>query len=63
MKARTPKNSEQKIATNFVAILGLVTEMARQVNENIAKVELRPLGTALTGSTELTAPNVKTAKV
>ena len=28
---------------NFAAILALVTEMAKQLNENIAKVQLRPL--------------------
>ena len=28
---------------NFVAILALVTEMAKRLNENISKVHLKPL--------------------
>lgn len=31
---------------NFVAILAIVTEMARCVNENISKVDLKPIGHA-----------------
>ncbi|HKY07082.1 MAG TPA: hypothetical protein VJQ55_02530 [Candidatus Binatia bacterium] len=29
---------------SFVAILALAAEMAKRVNENIAKVQLKPLG-------------------
>jgi hypothetical protein len=28
---------------NFVAIMAILTEMARRLNENISKVELKPL--------------------
>ena len=28
---------------NFVAILALITEMAKRLNENISKVQLKPL--------------------
>jgi hypothetical protein len=33
---------------NFVAILALVTEMAKRLNENISKVQLKPLASNLT---------------
>jgi len=33
---------------NFVAILALVTEMAKRLNENISKVQLKPLDSNLT---------------
>lgn len=32
---------------NCLAILALVTEMARRLNENISKVQLKPLDNAL----------------
>jgi len=32
---------------NFVAVLAIVTEMARRLNENISKVQLKPLDGAL----------------
>lgn len=34
-------------APNYVAILALLSEMARRVNENISKVDLKPLEQAL----------------
>ena len=33
--------------TNFVAILALVIEMAKRLNENISKVQLSPLDRSL----------------
>jgi hypothetical protein len=63
MKPKASENSEVKVATNFVAILGLVTEMARQVNENIARVRLQPLGVSLTESANgVIAPHVNGSK-
>jgi len=35
---------------NCVAILGIVTEMARRLNESIAKIRLQPLSGALASS-------------
>lgn len=34
-------------SANFVAVLAIVTEMARRVNKNIAKVQLKPLDESL----------------
>ena len=34
-------------APNYMAILAIVSEMARRVNENISKVDLQPLQEAL----------------
>ena len=34
-------------APNYVTILALLSEMARRVNENISKVDLKPLEQAL----------------
>ncbi|HEX7228787.1 MAG TPA: hypothetical protein VF452_00225 [Candidatus Binatia bacterium] len=34
-------------APNYMAILAIVGEMARRVNENISKVDLKPLQQAL----------------
>jgi len=34
-------------APNYVAILAIISEMARHVNENISKVDLKPLQQAL----------------
>ena len=64
MNIRTPENSEEKVATNVVAILGLVTEMARCINENIAKVQLQPLDAAFGGShpNDADAPKMKVSK-
>jgi hypothetical protein len=47
-----------------VAIIGLVAEMARCVNENIAKVRLQPLRAALAVSDndQATMPHVKVSK-
>jgi hypothetical protein len=36
-------------APNYMAILAIVSEMARHVNENIAKVDLKPLQQVLSG--------------
>jgi len=52
------KNQKRPLeSANFVAILGIVAEMARRINENIAKVQLQPLSEALatTGSHEAKA--------
>jgi len=40
-----------------VAILALVAEMARRVNENISKVELKPLDEALSRKTKAVSKN------
>ena len=44
---------------NYMAILAIVGEMARRVNENIAKVDLKPLQQALSirKAADTTAPN------
>lgn len=42
---RLEENSTQ--SPNFVAILALVTEMAKRLNENISKVQLKPLDGSL----------------
>lgn len=34
-------------APNFMAVLAILGEMARRVNENISKVEMKPLQDAL----------------
>lgn len=47
-RQRTEENSMQ--SPNFVAILAIVTEMARRLKENIAKVQLKPLEGALVAS-------------
>jgi predicted translin family RNA/ssDNA-binding protein len=39
-------------APNYVAILAIVGEMARRVNENISKVDLKPLQQALSAREE-----------
>jgi hypothetical protein len=45
---------------NFVAILAIVTEMARRLNENIAKVQLKPLdGRLVLGAGREQAKNSK----
>jgi hypothetical protein len=63
MKTEPTEKSERKVATNFVAILGLVTEMVRHVNENISKAQLQPLSVGLNESTnEVIAPHVKGSK-
>ncbi len=45
MKKPTAKHLERNSlqSANFVAILALVTEMAKRLNENITKVQLVPL--------------------
>ena len=46
-------------APNYTAILAILGEMARQVNENISKVDLKPLQQALSvrNADDTTAPN------
>jgi len=39
---------------NFLAILALVAEMAKRVNENIGKVQLKPLGETASDAARLT---------
>ena len=47
-KFATDTNKEMSMqAPNYVAILAIVGEMARHVNENISKVDLKPLQQAL----------------
>jgi hypothetical protein len=43
--ARKPKEEMLMKSSNFVAIMAILTEMARQLSENISKVELKPLET------------------
>ena len=52
------KNSMQ--SANFMAILALVTEMAKRLNENIAKVQLVPLDGNL--ATAASQPRVESSK-
>jgi hypothetical protein len=40
---RTQMEKTSMKPANFVAVLAIVTEMARRLNENIAKVQLTPL--------------------
>lgn len=49
MKKSTRKRPEEKTmeSRNCLTILALVTEMARRLNENISKVQLKPLDGAL----------------
>ncbi|MGH7795003.1 MAG: hypothetical protein ACREQ2_08915 [Candidatus Binatia bacterium] len=49
MKKTTRKRREEKSmeSRNCLTILALVTEMARRLNENISKVQLKPLDVAL----------------
>ena len=47
-KAARTSNEENSMASpNCLAILGIVGEMARRLNENISKVQLKPLDGAL----------------
>ena len=67
MERKTSKNYQKRPleSANFVAILGIVAEMARRMNENnIAKVELHPLREALaaTGSHEAKATSAVPSK-
>ena len=59
MNPKTSKNNQERSleSANFIAILGIAAEMARRINENIAKVQLQPLSEALatTGSHEAKA--------
>jgi hypothetical protein len=50
MKKTTKKSSEEisMNAPNHMAILAILTEMVRHLNENISKVELKPLHEAFT---------------
>ena len=49
MKLQSPKTKEKKFikAPNCLAIMALVAEMARCLNQNIAKVQLAPLDATL----------------
>jgi len=49
MKRQSSKTKEKKImeAPNCLAIIAIVTEMARCLNQNIAKVRLTPLDVTL----------------
>jgi hypothetical protein len=41
--SRKPKEKIFMKSPNFVAIMAILAEMARRLNENISKVELKPL--------------------
>lgn len=45
--ARKSSTENSTQSPNCLAILAIVTEMARRLNENIAKVQLKPLDSAL----------------
>jgi hypothetical protein len=45
---------------NLVAILALVTEMAKRLNENISKVQLKPLDGSL--ATAASQPQAESSK-
>lgn len=57
MKRQSSKTKEKKImeAPNCLAILAILTEMARCLNQNIAKVRLAPIDATLTASIENSA--------
>lgn len=50
MKQQSSKSKEKKLmeAPNCLAIMAILTEMARCLNQNIAKVQLASLNAALT---------------
>jgi hypothetical protein len=62
--ASTKSQNRSLESASFAAILGLVTEMAKRINENIAKVQLRPIPVALTatGISETTEPGVEASE-
>lgn len=47
---------------NCIAIMALLTEMVRRVNENISKVELKPLDEVLSAKANAKRPARKLAK-
>lgn len=50
MKRQSPKTKEKKImgAPNCLAIMAILAEMARCLNQNMAKVQVAPLDASLT---------------
>jgi len=66
MNPKTSKNNQERSleSANFIAILGIAAEMARRINENIAKVHLEPLRETLTtsGSHEATTTHAAPSK-
>lgn len=48
MKPRKTKENESMTSPNFAAIIAIVAEMARCLNQNIAKVHVAPLDSKLT---------------
>lgn len=57
MKKIPVNTSKTPAATaNFAAILGIAAEMVRRLNENISKVQLQPMHSALAAAKE-TAQN------
>jgi hypothetical protein len=50
MKRQSSKSKEKKLmeAPNCLAIMAILTEMARCLNQNIAKVQLAPLDATFT---------------
>ena len=66
MKRQSSKTKEKKImeAPNCLAIIAILTEMARCLNQNLAKVQLAPFDTSLTidGIAGHTMPSVGTVK-
>ena len=63
MKKSMRKRAEDKSfeGANFLAVLALAGEMARCLNENLAKLDLKPLETPLPGLATL--PGTKTGSV
>ncbi|MGH7853470.1 MAG: hypothetical protein ACREP3_08500 [Candidatus Binatia bacterium] len=58
LRGALEENSMQ--SSNFVAILALVTEMAKRLNENISKVQLKPLdGSLATAASQVHAESSK----
>lgn len=47
---------------NCVAIMAILTEMVRRVNENITKVELKPLPTSLGPNNTIRRRSISKAK-
>ena len=50
MNMEAKQNQEKKImeSANYVAVIGILAEMARCLNKNIAKVHLTPIDSSLT---------------
>ena len=60
MKRQNSKTKEKKImeTPNCLAIMAILTEMARCLNQNIAKVRLAPIDVTLTAGIENSAQSL-----